>query len=221
MSIPRFEARTTSVARPLGARALTWLRAGTLAISLVLTACASAPPSIKATGGSGGAAVTTAPGLPGAPDDTDRIGTIPSTPATPDVPREPPAAQTAPHPIRIGLALGGGAARGFAHIGVIKALEAHGIHADLVAGTSAGSVVAALYASGMNGLQMNKAALKLDESSISDWAMPFRSRGLLKGQALEKYLNTTLGNRPIEQLKMPLGVVATDLQTGEPILFQR
>ncbi len=150
-------------------------------------------------------------------------GTAPAgTPALPGAALTPPAAQ-APRPreIRIGLALGGGAARGFAHIGVIKALEAHGIHPDLVAGTSAGSVVAALYASGMSGLQMNKAALKLDEASISDWAMPFRSRGLLKGVALENYLNTTLNNRRIEQLKIPLGVVATDLRTGEPILFQR
>ncbi len=124
-------------------------------------------------------------------------------------------------PIRVALALGGGAARGFAHIGVIKALEARNIQVDLVAGTSAGSVVGALYASGMNGFALNKLALTMDEASISDWAMPFRTRGFLQGVALQNYLNTTLNNRPIEKMAKPLGVVATDLRTGQPILFQR
>ncbi len=136
-------------------------------------------------------------------------------------PPPPPLATRPPRAIRVGLALGGGAARGFAHIGVIKALEARNIQVDLVAGTSAGSVVAALYASGMSGLAMNKLALTMDEASISDWAMPFRTRGLLQGVALQNYLNTTLNNRPIEKMAKPLGVVATDLRTGQPILFQR
>jgi NTE family protein len=142
-----------------------------------------------------------------------------STPvaATPTTP--PPSAS----PTRIdrcGLS-SGGAARGFAHIGVIKALEARNIQVDLVAGTSAGSVVGALYASGMNGFALNKLALNMDEASISDWAMPFRTRGFLQGVALQNYLNTTLNNRPIEKMAKPLGVVATDLRTGQPILFQR
>lgn len=123
--------------------------------------------------------------------------------------------------MRIGLALGGGAARGFAHIGVIKALEARNLHVDLVAGTSAGSVIAALYASGMNGIAINKLALTMDEASISDWAMPFRTRGILQGVALQNYLNKTLDNRPIEKMARPLGIVATDLRNGQPILFQR
>ena len=104
---------------------------------------------------------------------------------------------------------------------MIKALEARNIQIDLVAGTSAGSVVGALYASGMNGFALNKLALTMDEASISDWAMPFRTRGFLQGVALQNYLNTTLNNRPIEKMAKPLGVVATDLQTGQPILFQR
>lgn len=129
---------------------------------------------------------------------------------------EPPA-----KPLRIGLALGGGAARGFAHIGVIKALEARGVQIDLICGTSAGSVVGALYASGMSGLQINKLALTMDQASISDWAMPFRTRGFLQGVALQNYVNTTLHNRPIEKMAKPLGIVATDLRSGQPILFQR
>lgn len=122
---------------------------------------------------------------------------------------------------RIGLALGGGAARGFAHIGVIKALEAHGVHADLVAGTSAGSVVGALYASGLDGLALNRLALTLDANAISDWALPFRSRGLLKGLALQQFVDHAVHGRPIERMPRPLGIVATDLGNGQPILFQR
>jgi NTE family protein len=125
--------------------------------------------------------------------------------------------------VKIGLALGGGAARGFAHIGVIKALEAQGIVPDVVVGTSAGSVVGAMYASGYNGFQLQKMALEMDEASISDWAIPFFSKapGVLKGEALQLYVNKTVRNQPIEKLKIPFGAVATDLKTGQPILFRR
>jgi len=75
----------------------------------------------------------------------------------PSRPLPPPA----PKPIKIGLALGGGAARGFAHIGVINVLEAHGIKPDIVVGTSAGSVVGSLYASGLSGFQLQKLALQI------------------------------------------------------------
>jgi NTE family protein len=136
----------------------------------------------------------------------------------PTPPVQPPAPQK---PVRIGLALGGGAARGFAHIGVIKALEARNMKVDLLAGTSAGSVIAALSASGMSGIAINKLALTMDEASISDWAMPFRTRGFLQGVALQNWLNKTLDNRPIEKMARPLGIVATNLKTGQPILFQR
>lgn len=126
-------------------------------------------------------------------------------------------------PVRIGLALGGGAARGFAHIGVIKALEAQGIVPDVVAGTSAGSLVGAMYAAGNNGFALQKLALEMDEAAISDWSVPLfaKSTGVLKGEALQQYVNRTLGNAPIEKLKIPFGAVATDLGTGAPILFRR
>ncbi|AJX31271.1 NTE family protein rssA [Burkholderia oklahomensis] len=146
-------------------------------------------------------------------------GTKPTTSGAATPPANPP--QPREKPIRIGIALGGGAARGFAHVGVLKALEARGIPVELVAGTSAGSVVGALYASGMNALQINKLALAMDEASISDWATPFRSRGLLQGIALQNFINKTLNNRPIEKMTKPLGIVATDLKSGQPILFQR
>ncbi|HTI17841.1 MAG TPA: patatin-like phospholipase family protein [Trinickia sp.] len=152
---------------------------------------------------------------PSNPDERSPIAHAPALSGTPPVAAAPTRA------LRIGLALGGGAARGFAHIGVIKALEARGLRPDLVCGTSAGSVVAALYASGMNGIAINKLALTMDQASISDWAMPFRARGFLQGVALQNYINTTLGNRPIEKMAKPLGIVATDLRSGQPILFER
>lgn len=145
--------------------------------------------------------------------NTDASSPLPGTAsATPAAPARP---------LKIALALGGGAARGFAHIGVIKALQARGIDADIVVGTSAGSLIAALYASGMTGLQINRLALTMDEAAISDWALPLRSRGFLKGVALQNYVNTTLNNRPIEKMARSLGIVATDLKSGQPILFQR
>lgn len=129
----------------------------------------------------------------------------------------------APRKIKIALALGGGAARGFAHIGVIKALEAQGIVPDIVVGTSAGSVVGAMYAAGNNGFALQKMALDMDENTISDWALPFLSKGpgVLKGEALQAYVNRMVKDVPLEKMRTPFGVVATDLNSGQPVLFQR
>jgi NTE family protein len=128
----------------------------------------------------------------------------------------------APPPLRrprIGLALGGGAARGFAHIGVIQVLEENGFRPDLVVGTSAGSLVAALYASGKTPTELAQLADAMDESAFADWSYP--GRGLIRGEALAKFVRDKTGGRNIEQMKMPLGIVATDLDSGQPILFQR
>lgn len=134
-----------------------------------------------------------------------------------------PSQVRAARPVKIGLALGGGAARGFAHIGVIKALEAQGIVPDIVVGTSAGSLVGALYAAGNNGFALNRMAIEMDEAAISDWSIPFFSSatGVLKGEALQNYVNKAVNNIPLEKMKIPFGAVATDLKTGAPILFRR
>lgn len=121
----------------------------------------------------------------------------------------------------IGLVLGGGAARGFAHIGVIQVLEEAGIRPDLVVGTSAGSVVAALYASGKNGKELQRVAESMEEASFSDWRLPFFKSGVLKGEALERFISGQVGGRRIQDLPMSLGVVATDLDSGLGVLFQR
>jgi NTE family protein len=122
----------------------------------------------------------------------------------------------------IGLVLGAGAARGFAHVGVIKALESQGIWPDLVVGSSAGSVIAALLASGATGNEINRLALNLDEATIADWGLPFAGRfgGLIKGDALQNMVNREVQNKTIEQMRIPLGIVATDLQSGKGILFR-
>ena len=122
---------------------------------------------------------------------------------------------------RIGLALGGGAARGFAHIGVIQALEEAGIKPALVVGTSAGSLVAALYASGKSGAELQRIAESMEEAALTDWTLPIFSRGVFRGEALARYVNGQLGSRLIEQLPLPLGILATDLHSGEGVLFQR
>ncbi len=167
-----------------------------LMTSVVLAACQTAPVSTPAS-----TSASTSASVP------------PAEIATPPAPRR----------VKIGLALGGGAARGFAHIGVIKVLEAQGIVPDLVVGTSAGSLVGALYAAGNNGYALQKMAIDMDEAAISDWTLPFfsQSTGVLKGEAIQSYVNRALQGKPIDQLKLPFGAVATDLHTGQPILFRR
>ncbi|MCD7098565.1 patatin-like phospholipase family protein [Stenotrophomonas sp. MMGLT7] len=130
-----------------------------------------------------------------------------------------PAAAPEAKPVRIGIALGGGAAKGFAHIGVIKMLEANGFEPVVVSGTSAGSVVGALYASGMDAFAMQEKAVALDQASIRD--VRLFSGGLVQGQKLQDYVNQQLGNRPIEKLGRPFAAVATRLEDGERTVFVR
>jgi NTE family protein len=144
--------------------------------------------------------------------------TMPSTPAAPVI-----SQGQSTRPVKIGLVLGGGAARGFAHVGVIKALESQGIVPDIVVGTSAGSLVGALYAAGNSGFALHKLALDMEEAAISDWSVPLFAKvtGVLKGEAIQHYVNKTVNNVPLEKLKISFGAVATDLNSGLPILFQR
>jgi NTE family protein len=130
-----------------------------------------------------------------------------------------PAPPVAPlPPLKIALALGGGAARGFAHIGVIKALEAQGIVPDIIVGTSAGSVVGALYAAGFNGFELQQLSMQMDESQVSDWSLP--NRGMIKGEALQDFINNAVKYRTLEKMNKNLAVVATDLHSGEMIIFR-
>jgi NTE family protein len=142
----------------------------------------------------------------------------PTTPhAGPPSPEPEPPARVLKAP-KVALALGGGAARGFAHIGVVQVLEENGIKVDLVAGTSAGSLVAALYASGKSGAEMARLAETMDEGAITDWSFPLR--GLIRGEALARYVRQQTGGKTIEQLPLPLGIVATNLHDGSGVLFR-
>ena len=154
------------------------------------------------------AGCSTAPTAPTAP-----VPTVPDVPVVVvPVPKIPP---------RIGLALGGGAARGFAHVGVIQVLEEAGIRPNSVVGTSAGSLVAAIYASGKTGAQLQQVALTMEEAAITDWTLPIFNNGMLRGDALARYVNRQVGSKMIENMPLALGIVATDLQSGHGILFQR
>ena len=120
---------------------------------------------------------------------------------------------------RFALVLGGGSARGFAHIGVLKALDKAEIKPDLIVGTSAGSLVGVFYAAGFTGVQIEKAALEIRDTEIVDLDSGNR-RGMIGGAALQKLVNRLLNNRPIEQLKIPFVATATNLHTGEAMLFK-
>ena len=140
-----------------------------------------------------------------------------STPAPPATVASP----TVQKPLKLGLALGGGAARGFAHVGVIAVLEEAGIRPQLVVGTSAGSLVAALYASGKTSAQLQQTALNMEEVAITDWILPIIGRGIFRGDALAKYVNELVAGRLMENMAIPLGIVATDLGNGNAVLFQK
>jgi NTE family protein len=145
-----------------------------------------------------------------------------SSPVLPEPPAAPaPGIAQARAPAVLGLALGGGAARGFAHIGVLQVLDEAGIKPGLVVGTSAGSLVGAIYASGKSGVQLQQVALGMDEAAITDWTLPFFNRGVLRGEALGRYVSAQVAGKTIEEMPLPLGIVATDLQSGEGILFRR
>jgi NTE family protein len=142
---------------------------------------------------------------------------VPAVPVDP-----PPSVLYVPKKIpRVGLVLGGGAARGFAHIGVIQVLEEAGIRPSLVVGTSAGSLVAAFYASGKTGTQLQHVAETMEEATFADWTLPIFSRGVLRGEALSRYVSAQVKGRLIENMPLPLGIVATDLNSGQGVLFQR
>ena len=119
----------------------------------------------------------------------------------------------------IGLVLGAGGSRGFAHVGVIKALEAAGIRPEIVVGSSSGSVVAALYAGGYNAQALETMALAIEDRDLIDFT-PF-GPARVEGEALQDYVNKVLGNRSIEALDRAFAVVATERATNAMTVFNR
>jgi NTE family protein len=119
----------------------------------------------------------------------------------------------------VALALGSGGARGFAHVGVIKALEEAGIVPDIVTGSSSGAVVAALYASGRPGRELEEIALAIEQGDLVD--ITLFGNGWVKGEALQDFVNRMVDGRPIERLARPFAVIATEAKSGRLVVFNQ
>ncbi|MDP1832849.1 MAG: patatin-like phospholipase family protein [Geothrix sp.] len=140
--------------------------------------------------------------------------TVPQTPIV-QVPQVPP-----PKP-RIALVLGGGAARGFAHVGVIRALEQEKIPIDMVVGTSVGGLIGAIYASDLSSFDLEWTAFQLEKDDLFDFGVmnAVTGMGFAKGDKLEAWVKSHIKTANIENLKIPFAAVATDLNWGYKVVL--
>lgn len=122
-------------------------------------------------------------------------------------------------PPKVALVLGAGAAKGFAHIGVIKVLETNGIPIDMVIGSSVGSLVGSLYAYGYNAYELQRIAFSINRGDVVDLTVP--DNGFIKGEKLEDFVNRHVKNTPIERFKVPFFAVATDIVKGREVAFAK
>src|SRR6266545_1887842 len=130
----------------------------------------------------------------------------------------PPAAPE-PRPVpRIGLALGGGFARGIAHVGVLRVLERNGIPIDCIAGVSAGSIVASAYASGVPPDEIARVGCAMRFGDVARWSIG--RMGLVVSERMNRFLRSLLKCYRFEEMRIPLGVLATDLATGASVIFR-
>lgn len=120
---------------------------------------------------------------------------------------------------RVALVLGGGGCRAHGHIGVIRILDKNRLKPDLVVGTSAGSLVGALYCAGLNADQLERIGQKLGMNPMRDWIFP--KLGLFGGDAVRRFVVENIGQRTIESLAIPFAAIATDLRTGGMAVFGR
>ncbi len=124
---------------------------------------------------------------------------------------------------KIALVLGGGAARGFAHVGVIRALEQEKIPIDMIVGTSVGSLIGAIYAGDMNSFELEWTAFTLNKDDLFDYGIlsAITSRGLAPGDKLEAFVKAKIPTANIEDLKVPYAAVATDLNRGTMVVLDK
>lgn len=124
---------------------------------------------------------------------------------------------------KIALVLGGGAARGFAHVGVIRALEQEKIPIDLVVGTSVGSLIGAIYASDRNSFELEWTAFTLEKDTLFDYGLftAFTGMGAAKGDKLEEFVKSKVPVANIEDLNIPFVAVAVDLNRGTRVALDR
>lgn len=118
----------------------------------------------------------------------------------------------------LGIAFGGGGLRGYMHLGVIKALEEHNIKADLVTGSSAGSIAATLYASGKSYSELEEIINGFSESEIMDFVLS--RRGIVNGQNLAEWINNSVPQQKLSEMEIPIGITATDMTSLESVLIQ-
>lgn len=128
-----------------------------------------------------------------------------------------PTTPTGNRPAKVAVVLGAGAAKGFAHIGVLKVLESQRVPIGMVVGTSVGSFVGSLYASGYDAFALQKIALVMDRGDIAELTIP--DRGFLKGEKIRDFVNTKVKGSPLEKLKIPFYAVATNIKTGQETVF--
>ncbi len=119
----------------------------------------------------------------------------------------------------VALVLGSGGARGYAHIGAIEVLEQHGIRPDFIVGTSAGSIVGSIYASGKSAQELRQTALTMQVKDVRDISIGIQ--GFFDGKKVENYVNQQVENTPLENLKIPMFVVATELRHGHQMVFNK
>jgi len=122
-------------------------------------------------------------------------------------------------PVRIGLALGGGFARGIAHVGVLRVFEEHHIPIHCITGISAGSIVAAAYASGATPEEIARAGCAMRFRDVGRWRLG--RLGLVGSECMRRFLERLLKTYRFEEMRIPLGVISTDLSTGMPVAFSR
>ena len=128
------------------------------------------------------------------------------------IPVEPPRKA-----VKVALVLGAGAAKGFAHVGVLKVLEANHVPVQMILGTSVGSFIGSLYAYGYPAYDLQKIAMGLEKGELVDWTIP--DNGFVKGEKLEAYVNRMIRGTTMENLRVPFYAVATDIGSGEEMVF--
>ncbi len=121
--------------------------------------------------------------------------------------------------LKVGLALGAGSARGFAHIGVLKSLDQAGIKADMIAGASAGALAGVFYAAGYTPWQMEEVALKVRDVDVADFSTASK-RGMFAGEAMQRLVNEYCKGAKLEQLKLPYAAIATNLKSGDSVMLR-
>jgi len=130
---------------------------------------------------------------------------------------KPIPVEPAPKTVKVALVLGAGAAKGFAHVGVLKVLEANRVPVHMVVGTSVGSFVGALHAYGYPAYDLQRIAMGLEKGEIADLTVP--DNGFVKGEKLEAYVNKMIRGTTMENLRIPFYAVATDIGSGQEMVF--